>query len=363
MNKIGRMILAAGMALTLTACSAGIGKGDQNGAGESFLPEVTQGEVVELEDELVIYSTHPEDLLEFVATAFEEETGVAVEFINLKGELAEKVLAEKDNPQADIMYGGASSIFIELKEQDVFEATTPSWGTELDPLFKDQEGFWYGTMQTPVMMFYNNEMLSEAEAPKDWSDLIKPEFADQLVFRDGGSSSAKAMYASLLYQYDKSGDLEAGWDFMRALDQNTKKYYSSGSLQFQAVGRQEAAVSFAVLSAIMDNKNKGLALEIVDATSGSPVITDAVAMIKGAKHPNSAQAFMNFVGSQEIQGKLAMEFDRMPTLEGALANSPEWMQGLEYKVMDVDWGVLSQKQSEWMQKWDSEIKDNSKQQD
>ncbi|MGL4738373.1 MAG: extracellular solute-binding protein [Cellulosilyticaceae bacterium] len=362
MRKTWALALTLGMAGVLTACSAnGAGAADNSGAGESQTTETIKEAV--LEDELVIYSTHPEDLLEFVAAEFEEETGIAVEFINLKGELAEKVLAEKDNPQADIMYGGASSVFLELEESEVFEQVSPAWADELDTLFKDEHGYWYGTMQTPVMMFYNSEMLSAEEAPKDWSDLILPQFENQLVFRDGGSSSAKAMYASLLYQYDKENNLDAGWDFMRALDKNTKKYYSSGSLQFQAVGRQEASVSFAVLNSIVDNQNKGLALEIVDATSGSPVITDAVAMIKNAPHPNAAKAFMEFVGGKELQAQLATEFDRMPTLDSALEGSPEWMQGLDYQVMDVDWSVLSQKQSEWMQKWDAEIKDNSKQQD
>lgn len=346
MKKILSIALTGMMAVSLTACSS-------QPAEEKKV----------LEDRLTIYSTHPEDLLEFVAAEFEKETGVAVDFINLKGELSEKVIAEKENPQADIMYGGASSVYLEMEQYDVFEKVTPTWAEELDTLFKDDEGLWYGTIQTPVMMFYNSEVLTPETAPKDWSDLIKPEFENQLVFRDGGSSSAKAMYASLLYQYDKEGKLEEGWDFMKALDKNTKKYYSSGSLQFQAVGREEASVSFAVLSAIVDNKNKGLPLEIIDATSGSPVITDGVAVIKGAKHPVAAEAFLEFVGSSDMQAKIATEFDRMPTLKSAMAASPEWMGAMTYKVMDVDWKALSEKQSDWMQKWDSEIKDNSKQQD
>ena len=359
-TKLMTMLLVAG---TLTACGTSTTPpvtGENNTNVDTTTP--TEVEKV-LEDRLVIYSTHSEELLEFVADAFEAETGVEVDFINLKGELAEKVLAEKDDPQADVMYGGASSIFAELTEKDAFMQTTPEWNDQLSELFKDANGYWYGTIQTPVMMFYNHEMLTEEEAPKDWNDLILPEFEGQLVFRDGGSSSAKAMYASLLYQYYKIDDMDAGWAFMQALDNNTKKYYSSGSLQFQAVGREEASVSFAVLSAIIDNKNNGLPLTIVDAISGSPVITDGVAVINNAKHPNAAEAFVAFVGSEEMQAKIAIAFDRMPTLPAALKASPEWMQGLDYRVMDVDWGVLAKEQSDWMQRWDMEIKDNSKQAD
>ncbi len=342
MKKLLSVLLATGLVLALTACGS---KEPEEGAKQ---------EVVE--DKVVVYSTHAESLLEVVVSEFERETGIKVEYINLKGALADRVLAEKNAPQADVMYGGASSLFIDLAEKDVFEETHPEWEEELNPLFKDEGGLWYGTIQTPVVMFYNSEMLSKEEAPKDWYDLIKPEYEDKMVFRDAGSSSAKATYSSLLYQYDKEGRISEGWEFMKSLDRNTKKYYGSGSLQFQAVGRKEASISFAVLSSVIANRDNGLPLEIIDAESGSPVITDAIGVIKNSKHPNAAKKFLEFAGSKKIQSKLATEFNRMPTLNSAIEQSPQWMKEIDYKVMDVDWKVLSEKQSQWMQKWDSEIK-------
>lgn len=65
---------------------------------------------------------------------------------------------------------------------------------------------------------------------------------------------------------------------------------------------------------------------------------------------------MEYVGSAETQAKIANEFNRVPTLKVALENSPEWMSKNTYKAMDVDWSVLAKNQSDWMQKWDSEIK-------
>ncbi|MBD7915380.1 extracellular solute-binding protein [Clostridium sp. Sa3CUN1] len=348
-KKILASILAMTFAVSLTAC--GVNKNDDN----------TPKETEKLEEKVVIYSTHPENLLEFVATKFEEETGVEVEFINLKGELADRVKAEKENPQADIMYGAASSVFLELKKDDLFESFEPTWANDLDPMFKDKDGTWYGTIQTPVMLCYNTEMLTEDTAPKDWSDLTKEEYKDLLVFRNGLSSSAKAMYASLLYGFDKENKLDDGFEFMKALDKNTKKYFNSESLQFQAIGRKEAAITFAPLSSIISNRDENnIPLEIVDAESGSLIITDGIAVIKNAPHKNAAEAFLEFAGSPEIQAELANNFNRMPTLSEALENSPAWMSENKYKAMDVDWTVLAEKQSTWIQKWDSEIKDASK---
>ena len=126
------------------------------------------------------------------------------------------------------------------------------------------------------------------------------------------------------------------------------------------MGRKEAGVSYSVLSSIVENKENGLPLEIVDAESGSVVITDGVAQIKNCKNPNAAKAFMEYVGSAETQAKIANEFNRVPTLKAALENSPKWMSETTYKAMDVDWSVLAKNQSDWMQKWDSEIKNTAK---
>ncbi len=350
-KKMISIILVFVMIFTLGACATKNTNSDANSKGES----------TDLEEKVVIYSTHGESMLELVAEEFEEKTGVKVEFINLKGELADRVRAEKGNPQSDVMFGGASSIFMKLTEEGLFEAYEPAWGKDLDFLYKSADNFWFGTIQTPVMMFYNSDMMSAEDAPKDWADLSKEEYKDQLVFRNALSSSARATYSSLLQQYEKEGSIEEGWTLLKGIDMNTKQYYGSGSLMFQALGRKEASISFAPLNSIIDNKIKNeMPLEVIDAESGSPIITDGIALIKDAKHPNAAKAFIDFAGSPEMQAKLANEFNRLPTHPDAFTDSPEWMEEIKFKPMSVDWSDLSSKESEWMQKWDTEIKDTEK---
>lgn len=314
-----------------------------------------------LEDKVVVYSTHGESMLETVADAFTEATGVKVDFINLKGALADRVRAEKANPQSDVMYGAPSSVFLELKGEGLFDAFTPSWADKIDPLFKDADSYWYGTIQTPVMMFYNTEMLSAEDAPKDWADLTDKKYAGNMVFRNALSSSARATYSALLQQFEKKGELDKGWQFLKDLDANTKAYYGSGSMLFQAVGRKEAAISFMVLNSISDNRiNNKMPIEAIDAASGSPVITDGIALVHKAPHPEAGKAFVEFAGSAKVQALLAQKFNRLPTHPDALADSPAWMADVKMKVMDVDWQDLASKQSAWMQKWDAEVKDGSK---
>lgn len=310
-----------------------------------------------LEDSLLIYSTHPEALLEIVAAEFTKETGVSVEFLNLKGELADRVRAEKENPQADIMYGGASSLFLEMSEEGLFAKANPTWAGDLNPIFKGEQGDWFGTMQTPVMMFYNSEMLTPEEAPKDWKDLADSKYKGKIVSRDTLSSSIRATLMSLVSQYETP---EEGFAFLEALDDNMKNYYNSGTMQFQAVGKQEAPISFGVLSAITQNINdNAMPLQTINAESGSVVITDGIAAIQNAPHPNAAAAFVEFAGSAKVQSLLANEQNRIPTLTAALSDAPAWM-AQEIQYMDIDWKLIAEKQGEWMQKFDTEIRDASK---
>jgi len=193
-----------------------------------------------LEDKLVIYSTHPVDLLKVVADGF---TGVKVDFINLKGELADRVRAEKKNPQADIMYGGPSSLYIEMAKEGIFEKTGTTWGPELNSLYKDKGSRWYGVMLTPVTIFYNKDVLSADQAPKSWADLADPKYKDKIVSRDYVSSSQRAAICALLDYYSKTASCEQDVEYLKKLDANTKNYYGSGSLHFQAIGKKEAWIS------------------------------------------------------------------------------------------------------------------------
>ena len=129
---------------------------------------------------------------------------------------------------------------------------------------------------------------------------------------------------------------------------------------YQAIGKGEAAISIAVLSDIIDNKeNNGMPLEVVDAKSGSVIITDCVAALKNAPHPNAAAKFVDFVGSAKVQAMIANDFNRIPTLQSALKDSPKWMS-TEYKAMDVDWSTIGKNQSKWIEKWETDIINSNK---
>lgn len=353
-KRILAAMLAGAMVLSFTACGAKEETAEEGAAG-------TQEESAEeMEDTLVVYSTHPEDLLEGLADAFTEETGVEVEFINLKGELADRVRSEKENPQADIMFGGDAATYMLLQGEDCFEATSPSWAGEVEDAYKDADGYWFGTYRTPMVLFYNSEAMTAEEAPKDWADLADSAYADQIVTRDSLSSSMRSTICSLIAYNTANESEDAAWSYIEALSANTKNFYNSGSMMFQAVGKGEASISMAVINDILTNRDDNeMPLEMVIPESGAVVITDCIAAIKDAPHPNAAAAFVDFVGSEAGQILAANDYNRMPVLDSVLADCPEWMQ-TEFTPLDVDWNVISENQSAWLETWETDYVDAEK---
>lgn len=349
-KKLLALLLAGAMVFSLAACgNSSDTEGNTNNDAD-----------VELEDTLVIYTTHSEEMVGVIADAFTTKTGVEVEFINLKGELADRVRTEKENPQADIMFGGDAATYMILDAEGCYEATNPSWGADIDAAYKADNGNWYGTYLTPMVLFYNTNLLTAETAPTDWKDLVNAEYANSIVTRDSLSSSMGSTIASLIQYYTATEGEEAAWNYIAGLSANTKNYYNSGSMMYQAVGKDEAAVSMAVINDVFTNRDtNGMPIEIVIPESGAVVITDCVAAINNAPHANAAAAFMEFIGSEECQLLTATQYNRMPVITSILAECPEWMQ-TEFSVLDVDWSVISENKSAWLQTWETDYIDADK---
>lgn len=314
----------------------------------------------EYEDKVVVYATHPEALLERVSTAFTEKTGIPVEYVSLKGDLTDRMRQEKENVRADVMYGGASTLYIALRNEGLLEPYVPSWAKNVKEEYIDSKSHWYGAMKTPIVIFYNTDLLKEDQVPKSWKELADPKYKGMIVSRDSNSSSQQATIVSLLSYYEKENGFESGVEWLKKLDENTVKYCSSNESHFQSLYQKEAPISYGVLSSVIDSKIKdGIPFDIVKPKEGSIVLTDCIGLVKNAPHPNAAKAFIEFVGSKEAQIMLANEFDRMPMVDEARIEGPAWMHE-DIPAMSLDWEYIAKHEYDWNKMWEEQIRDSKK---
>ena len=316
-----------------------------------------------LEDKVVIYSPHGKEILSEFKELFEQEyPGTTVEFLYLSSQQClERVRNEKANPLADVWWGASHTTFMTAAEEDLLEPYAPSWADQIDPEQQDPEDRWYATFLSPEIIFYNSETVSKAEAPKDWSDLADPKYRGRLILRFPlPSDTMRAIFFGMIDRSLKeTQSVEKAFEWMKGVDANTKDYLSGGEQVFRKMAQRVGDISMWTLSDIMLQKSKyGYPFEIVFPESGSPVILDGIARVKGSPHPEAAKAYYEFVTSATSSARLANEpYYRIPTRQDLPRETlPEWMRQLNYTTQDLDWNLYRKKMNEWMSRWDTEVK-------
>ena len=115
-KRLLALLLALVMVIGLTACGGGDDEAS-SGGGE------TSGGESSGSNELTVYTAFPEAEVAYYFNAFEEATGIKVNALRLSaGEMLTRVAAEKDNPQAALMFGGSTDNYIAASNQGLLEA-------------------------------------------------------------------------------------------------------------------------------------------------------------------------------------------------------------------------------------------------
>lgn len=312
-----------------------------------------------LEDRLVIYSPHGDQGRTF-AEAFQKlHPEVRIEYLFLGSqEVLDRLRAERGNPQADIWWGAPTNLFLEAKKQGLLQAYRPSAAAAIPATYHDADDFFYGTFLTPLVIVYNTRAVSPEGAPTDWDDLLDPKWKGRIIIRDPlAAGTTRTMYTAMVWRfYQKAGSPEQGYQWLRQLDANTRSYSSHSTIMFQELARGVADVTVWNLPDTVDQIGKAYPLAYVMPASGTPVIVDSIAMVAGAKHPNAAKAFYEYVTSKEVLTRFAREFNRIPArtdIEPDLL--PDWMRQ-PIKAMEIDWAVLAREGAGWMRYWDENIR-------
>ena len=311
---------------------------------------------------LIVYSPHGKELLTEFEKRFEAQyASIDVRWLDMGSQDAlDRVRSEKANPQADVWWGAPSTMFSQAEKEGLLDAYRPLWWDKVDPDARSKNDFWYGTFQTPEVIAYNSKALKREEAPQDWDDLIDPKWRGKFVMRDPlASGTMRAIYsAAILRKMGPGQSPEPGYEWLRKLDMNTKEYAVNQTILMQKLGRQEAILTLWNMPDIeLQKSQNGFPLDYVIPKSGTPILTDAIAIVKGSKHRKDAEAFYDFVNTEESLILAAHQFYRIPSRTDIPTDRlPEWMRNLNIPKMRMNWDLVEAKSQEWMEHWDSYIR-------
>lgn len=257
---------------------------------------------VSAETELKVYTAIEADDLKRYAEEFNKTNpDITIKWIrDSTGIVTAKLLAEKDNPQADIVWGLAATSLMLLKNEGMTEAYMPVGGDKLDKKFIDSANppHWTG-MDAWVAAICVNTIEAKnlgLPTPTSWKDLTKPVYKGHVVMPNPNSSGTGFLdVASWLQLF---GEKE-GWEFMDGLHQNINWYTHSGSKPCRQAGSGETpiGVSFAYRGAKV--KAKGAPVEIIIPSEGIGWDMEATAIMKGTKNLEAAKKLVDFSVSKE----------------------------------------------------------------
>jgi iron(III) transport system substrate-binding protein len=316
---------------------------------------------------LVIYSPHGKEMLSAFEKDFEaQHPDVDVQWLDMGSQDAyDRIRTERANPQADLWWGAPLTTFARAEAESLLERYIPSWDGAVPAEMKSAHGFWYGTFSTPEVIMYNNRLVSEAEAPKDWDDLLDARWKDKIIIRYPLASGTMRIIFSALIQREaqRTGSVDAGFAWLRRLDANTKTYAAEPTQLYLKIAREEGVVTLWNLPDVLIQKHiNGYPFGYVIPKSGTPLITDCIAIVRGTKNRRLAEQFYEFVTSEDAMVKQATEFFRIPTRRDIPPERlPEWMRSLTITPMKVNWEELEANEKQWMKRWDEEVKGRGKQ--
>jgi iron(III) transport system substrate-binding protein len=304
-------------------------------------------------------------LRDFVARYKQAHPETVIQFLDMGSqEIVERLRAERNRPQADLWWGAAHTTFQTAANENLLSAYRPSWADKVPDFARDPQDRWYGTYQTPEVIVYNSEAVRAEDAPKDWDDVLDPKWRDKVLIRNPNpSDSMRAIFGAMILRFYKdTGSPDKGYEWLRKLDANVHEYTADGTLLMQKLARQEGLISLWDLPDVrLYREQKNFPLGYSIPSSGTPVITEGIALIHGAPHEEEAKRFYEFVTTAESLVHAAHDYYRIPVRRDIDPKQlPDWMN-IPFTRLPMDWDLLSRQGNDWMRHWDTEIRGRGKQ--
>ncbi len=243
--------------------------------------------------EVTIYVSTDRVFSEPILRAYEQQSGVRVNAVYDTEEtkstgLANKLLAEKNRPQADVFWSNEPVRTLVLKRNGVLAPYKSPNAEGIPATFKDPEGYWTGFSARSRVIVYNTNMVKPDEAPKSIFDLADPKWKDQVAIADPRFGSTSFHVAAL---YAEVGD-ERAEEFFRKLKTNGVKIVPGNSVVRDMVARGEVKVGLTdtddVNVALEDKQPVAMVFPDRDGM-GVPIMPNMVSLIANSPHSEAGK--------------------------------------------------------------------------
>jgi len=309
--------------------------------------------------ELTVYTAVEAEDLKFYAREFNKvHPDIKIKWVrDSTGIVTAKLMAEKDNPQADVVWGLAATSLMLLKAEGMTEPYAPKGVDKLDKKFVDSANppHWTGMDAWIASVCYNTVEAGKKNlpVPTSWKDLTKPVYKGSVVMPNPNSSGTGFLdVSSWLQMFGEEG----GWKYMDDLHKNIAWYTHSGSKPCKqaAAGEIPIGVSFAFRGA--KSKAAGAPLEIILPSEGVGWDMEATAIVKGTKKLDAAKKLVDFTVTKEANVMYNKGY-AVVAYPGVAKPVEHFPSGILEAMIDnnFEWAATNRKRilGEWQKRYDS----------
>lgn len=259
--------------------------------------------------EVVVYTSVDDVFARPITERFTQDTGIAVRLVPDTEEtkstgLLNRLIAEKERPQADVFWSGDPVRAAVLKAKGVSAPYHSPQADGLPPQFSDPDGHWTGFSARARVLMYNRNLVPEGQEPTSVMDLLDPRFKGKACIANPlfGTTS---MHAAALFAVLGEDKARAFFDGFSA---NGGTMLSSNG----EVRRRVAAGEFAVGITDTDDVNvarlegKPVGMVYPDANGmGTLIIPNCAVLIARGPHPGAGRRFIDYLLRPETEQALA----------------------------------------------------------
>lgn len=292
-------------------------------------------------DAVVVYSSVDQVFSEPILTRFEEVSGIEVravydvEAAKTTG-LVTRLIAERDNPQADVFWNGEFAQTVRLAEEGVLASYRPANAEAVPPAYRDPDGAWTGFGGRGRVLLVNTDLVADAAMPRSIHDLADPARPGDRIGIAYPLFGTTATHAAALYAH---WGPEAARDYFASLAESGVRVVDGNSVVRDMVvdGRLDVGLTDTDDACTAVENGAPVRIVIPDqgrGEIGTLIIPNTVALIAGGPNPDPGKRLIDFLLSEAVAAAM-IESGWSHVVLGSSETTPACLEGVAIRGMDV----------------------------
>lgn len=246
--------------------------------------------------EITVYTAMEEEEINlFVEKAAEELPDIKLNILRLStGNLAARLVAEADNPQADVLLSLPTTSVMNPNVLKVFQPYQPKGIEQVPAKFRDADGRWFALTGWMQVFCVNTDRIEKLglPVPATWEELADPKYKGEVVMPDPVVSGTGFLGVATLVT-DLGED--KGWNLVDRLTKNMAQYTTSGSRPCRMAQAGEYSIGVSYEGPAIQAINEGYPVKMVIPSDLAGYEISGIGLLKGSKNEADAKAFLDWL--------------------------------------------------------------------